>query len=174
MDLLSLFLTFLKVSLITFGGSAPLPLLREDLGRQRGLLPDEDFASALAIGLITPGPNGLFVIPVGYFVAGLAGALIAALALCVVALTVLVLLWLHKWIAHLPATQAALRGIQAATLGLILTLGYTIVAATVHSPLDVALAVGAFVLLAFTRVDVLLIVAGAAAIGLVRHLAGAA
>ena len=75
MDLLSLFLTCLKVSLITFGGSAPLPLLRDDLVRERGLLQDEDFASALAIGLITPGPNGLFVIPIGYFVGGVAGAL---------------------------------------------------------------------------------------------------
>ena len=172
MDLLSLFLTCLKVSLITFGGSAPLPLLRDDLVRERGLLQDEDFASALAIGLITPGPNGLFVIPIGYFVGGVPGALVAALALCLVAVSVLVLLWLHKWIAHLPATKAALRGIQAATLGLILTLGYTIIVATVHTPLDLAIAVGAFVLLAFTRVDVLLIVAGAAAIGLVAHLTG--
>jgi chromate transporter len=166
MDLLSLFLTCLKVSLITFGGSAPLPLLRDDLVEQRGILQDEDFASALAIGLITPGPNGLFVIPVGYFVAGVPGALVAALALCVVAVSVLILLWLHRWIAHLPATRAALRGIQAATLGLILTLGFTIVVATVHTPLDLAIAVAAFALLAFTRVDVLLIVAGAAALGL--------
>ena len=172
MDLLSLFLTCLKVSLITFGGSAPLPLLRDDLVEQRGILQDEDFASALAIGLITPGPNGLFVIPVGYFVGGVAGALVAALALCVVAVSVLIVLWLHRWIAHLPATRAALRGIQAATLGLILTLGFTIVVATVHTPLDVAIAVAAFVLLAFTRVDVLLIVAGAAALGLLTLVHG--
>jgi len=172
MDLLSLFLTCLKVSLITFGGSAPLPLLRDDLVEQRGILQDEDFASALAIGLITPGPNGLFVIPVGYFVGGVAGALVAALALCVVAVSVLIILWLHKWIAHLPATRAALRGIPAATLGLILTLGFTIVLATVHTPLDLAIAVAAFALLAFTRVDVLLIVAGAAALGLLTLVHG--
>ncbi len=172
MDLLSFFLTCLKVSMITFGGSAPLPLLRDDLVAQRGLLQDEDFASALAIGLITPGPNGLFVIPIGYFVGGVPGAVVGALALCLVALSVLILLWLHKWIAHWPATKAALRGIQAATLGLILTLGYTIVVATVHTPLDLAIAVAAFALLAFTRVDVLLIIAGAAAIGLVAHLPG--
>ena len=172
MDLLSLFLTCLKVSLITFGGSAPLPLLRDDLVEQRGILQDEDFASALAIGLITPGPNGLFVIPVGYFVGGVAGALVAALALCVVAVSALIILWLHRWIAHFPATRAALRGIQAATLGLILTLGFTIVVATVHTPLDLAIAVAAFVLLAFTRLDVLLIVAGAAALGLLTLVHG--
>src|SRR5918911_4506219 len=103
MDLLSFFLTCLKVSLITFGGSAPLPLLRQDLVAQRGILQDEDFASALAIGLITPGPNGLFVIPIGYFVAGVPGALAATAALCLVATSVLILLWLHRWIAHLRA-----------------------------------------------------------------------
>ncbi len=100
----------------------------------------------MAIGLVTPGPNGLFVIPVGYFVAGIPGALVAALALCVVAVSVLVLLWLHKWIAHFQATKDALRGIQAATLGLILTLSYVIVT-TVQTPLDGAIALGAFLLL---------------------------
>ena len=112
------------------------------------------------------------MIPVGYFVGGVAGALVAALALCVVAVSALIILWLHKWIAHLPATRAALRGIQAATLGLILTLGFTIVVATVHTPLDLAIAVAAFVLLAFTRLDVLLIVAGAAALGLLTLVHG--
>jgi chromate transporter len=170
MDLISLFLTWIKVSLITFGGTAPLPLLREELVARRGILEDADFASALAIGLITPGPNGLFVIPIAYFVAGVPGAVVAALALCCVALTVLLLLWLHKYIAHLPATRAALRGIQAATLGLILMLGYTIVVATIKAPLDLAIAVAAFALLSFTRVDVLWIVGGAAAIGLAAHL----
>jgi len=156
--------------MITFGGTAPLPLLRDELGYQRGLLNDDDFASALAIGLITPGPNGLFVIPIGYFVAGVPGAVVAALSLCCVALTVLALLWLHKYIAHRAATKAALRGIQAATLGLILTLGWTILVATIHGPLDLAVAVAAFALLSFTRVDVLWIVGGAAVIGLATHL----
>jgi len=172
MELLALFLTCLKVSFITFGGSAPMPLLRDDLVRDRGLLQDEDMASALAIGLITPGPNGLFVIPVGYFVAGVPGALAATAALCVVALSSLVILWLHKFIAHHPATKAALHGVQAASLGLILTLGYTILVATVHSPLELAISVGAFVLLAFTDADVLLIVGATALIGLAAHLYG--
>jgi chromate transporter len=172
MDLISLFLTWLKVSLITFGGSAPLPLLRDELGRQRSLLTDNDFASALAIGLLTPGPNGLFVLPVGYFVAGVPGALVAALALSVVAFAVLILLRLHERIAHFPAIKAGTRGIQAATIGLVLTLGYSIVVATVRTPLDLAIAGGAFVLLAFTRVDVMLIVAGAAGLGLVTFLHG--
>src|SRR5438552_17504226 len=91
MDLLSLFLVCVKVSFLSFGGTAPLPLLHDELGRRRALVPDVDFASAIAIGRIAPGPNGLFVLPIGYFVAGVAGALVAAAALWTVAMPVLAL-----------------------------------------------------------------------------------
>ena len=43
-----------------------LPILQEDLINQRQVLAYADFAAAVAIGRITPGPNGLFVITVGY------------------------------------------------------------------------------------------------------------
>src|SRR3712207_9044240 len=92
MDLLSLFLVFLKASFLSFGGSQPLPILQDELTRQRPLLSDQDFATAIAIGRITPGPNGLFVLSIGYFVSGLAGAVVATLALCTVALSSLILL----------------------------------------------------------------------------------
>ena len=172
MSLLEFFLINLKVSLITFGGSAPLPLLQDELVRQRGVLLDQDFASAMAIGLITPGPNGLFVVPVGYFVGGIPGALIAAMALCLVAVGVLGLLRVHGLIAHHRVVMDGTRGVRSATIGLMLTLGYMIVLATVRTPLDATIAVLAFALLAFTRLDVLWIVAAAAAMGLLTLVMG--
>jgi chromate transporter len=170
MDLISLFLVCLKASFLTFGGSAPLPLLQDELGRQRGLLSDEDFASAIIIGRLAPGPNGLFVLPIGYFVAGIPGALVAALAICTVAVFVLVLVRLHAHVAHLRTVRAATRGIQAGTTGLLMALGYVILLATVHSPLDLLVAAVAFALLAFTRVDVLYVLAAAGAVGLLSAL----
>ena len=172
MDVSTLFLIFLKVSFITFGGSAPLPLLQDELVRERGVLRDEDFAAAIAIGLITPGPNGLFTLPIGYFVAGVPGALAAALALCIIAILVLVLLRLHRYVAHLTVVKAFTRGILAGTIGLLLTLGYILARGTVRGPLDFAIAVAAFLLVAFTRVDTLLVVAGAGGIGLAKYLLG--
>src|SRR5829696_3159759 len=100
MDLLSLFLVCVKVSFLSFGGSAPLPLLKDELGNQRHLVPDADFASAIAIGRIAPGPNGLFVLPVGYFIAGVPGAIVAALALWVVSVPVLLLVKVHSRLAR--------------------------------------------------------------------------
>jgi chromate transporter len=169
-DLLSLFLVFLKASFLSFGGSQPLPLLQDELARQRGLLRDEDFATAIAIGRITPGPNGLFTLAVGYFVAGVPGLLVATLALCVVALSVLVLLRLHARLEQVRAVRDGVRGIQAGAIGLTFAVGYLIGGATVRSPLDLAIAVGAFMLLTFTPLDALWVIAGAAALGLL-HLA---
>lgn len=166
MDLISLFFIFLKASLLSWGGSQPLPILQDELTRQRSLLSEHDFATAIAVGRITPGPNGLFVLSIGYFVSGLAGAVVATLALCTVALSSLVLLKLHARLAQIKAVAAGIRGIQAGAIGLTFAVGYIIMLATVRTPLDLAIAVGAFVLIAFTRVDALLVLAGAGALGL--------
>jgi chromate transporter len=56
-------------------------LLQEDLITRRQLLTYADFATAVAIGRIAPGANGLFVLPIGYYISGLSGALVAALGI---------------------------------------------------------------------------------------------
>lgn len=172
MDLWSLFLIFLKASVLSFGGSQPLPILQDELTRQHPVLRDEDFATAIAIGRITPGPNGLFTLPIGYFVAGLPGMLLATLALCAVAFSVLILLRVHAQLERVAAVRAGIRGIQAGAIGLTFAVGYIIGQATVRSPLDLAIAGGAFALLTFTRVDALWVVAGAGALGLLHLLHG--
>jgi chromate transporter len=44
---------------------------------------DKQFADVFAISQMSPGPNVLIVTPIGYAVAGVAGALVATLAMCV-------------------------------------------------------------------------------------------
>jgi len=171
-DLLSLFLVCVKVSFLSFGGTAPLPLLHDELGRRRALVPDADFASAIAIGRIAPGPNGLFVLPIGYFVAGVPGALVAAAALWTVAMPVLILLKVHHWLSRFAVVDAGVRGIQAGAIGLTLAVAWSIMAATTPTPFHLAIAVATFVLAAFTSVDVVLILAGAALLGLGTLLRG--
>src|SRR6202048_2999861 len=43
---------------------------------------DKQFADIFAISQLSPGPNVLFVTLIGYSVAGVAGALVATLAMC--------------------------------------------------------------------------------------------
>jgi chromate transporter len=76
-----LYLLLLRATALSFSGFASVPLIREDLVVKRAVLTDAQLNSAIAISQASPGPLGLYVVVVGYFVAGWGGALAAALAL---------------------------------------------------------------------------------------------
>ena len=63
------FLLFLKASLFSSGGFSNLPSLHQDL-LGNGWANDTDFGQSIAIGQISPGPNGLWVISLGYLTYG--------------------------------------------------------------------------------------------------------
>src|SRR3982074_3914856 len=79
MDLLALFAVFLKDSALTLGGLGSLPLLRQDLVAT-GIATDPQLVEALAIGRLSTGPNGLWIVSLGYQLAGPLGAAIAPVA----------------------------------------------------------------------------------------------
>lgn len=172
MDLLGLFLIFVKVTFLSFGGSQSLPLLQDEFVRQRGLLTDTQIAWAIAIGRLTPGPNGLFVLPVGYFLAGIPGAIVATLGVCVPAVAVLGLLKAHRFVAHLPMVQGATRGVVLGSVGLMASISAMLLRSTARGPLDLGIALGAFALLAWGRLGAVQVLALAAAVGAATFLAG--
>src|SRR2546422_2464064 len=67
------FLLFLKASLFSTGGFSNLPSLHQDL-IANGWAKEVDFGQSIAIGQISPGPNGLWVISLGYLTYGYLGA----------------------------------------------------------------------------------------------------
>jgi chromate transporter len=76
-----LYFLLLRATALSFSGFASVPVIREDLVERRGVLTDEQLNSAIAISQASPGPLGLYVVVLGYFVAGIPGALSGALAL---------------------------------------------------------------------------------------------
>lgn len=71
--------TALKVGALSYGGGFVIvPMMRADAVNRFGWLTDGEFASAVALGQITPGPVVHTVAAVGYGAHGLAGALAAA------------------------------------------------------------------------------------------------
>ncbi|MEJ7652356.1 MAG: chromate transporter [Chloroflexia bacterium] len=82
MDALTFFWLFLKASLFSTGGMGNLPILHEDL-LGRGWATEQNFAEALAVGQISPGPNGLWVISLGYLTAGWLGSALACIAITI-------------------------------------------------------------------------------------------
>src|SRR3989441_13291987 len=75
-------LFFCKAGAFIFGsGLAIVPFLREGVVEQHHWLTERQFLDAVAIGLITPGPVVITAAFIGYLVAGIAGALVATVAI---------------------------------------------------------------------------------------------
>src|SRR5512147_2996740 len=119
------FLLYLKASLFSTGGFSNLPSLHQDL-LGRGWAREADFGQSIAIGQISPGPNGLWVICLGYFTYGLAGAFLALVAITLPPLLVLVVARSYARVEHWHRTQGAMRGVSIAVIALTLTVIWTI------------------------------------------------
>lgn len=113
------FLLLLKASLFSTGGTGNLPILYEDL-IARGWAEDRQFAEALAVGQISPGPSGLWVVSLGYLTAGWLGAVFAVIAICLPPLLVLAVERLYRKVGEHPATQGFTQGLSLAVVGVFL------------------------------------------------------
>jgi len=72
----------LRVDLFAFGGGfASLPLLFHEIVTVRGWMDARTFMDGIALGQVTPGPIIITATFVGYLVGGLAGALVATVAI---------------------------------------------------------------------------------------------
>jgi chromate transporter len=76
--------TFGLMSLFAVGGAnAAIPEMHRVAVDVQHWMTDKQFADVFAISQMSPGPNVLIVTLIGYSVAGVAGALVASLAMCV-------------------------------------------------------------------------------------------
>jgi chromate transporter len=125
--LLEFFLIFFKASLITFAGMGSVPVLQQDLVQFRGWTTDDQIAKALAVSRLSPGPNGMYVVSLGYMMLGWAGAVVALLASVLPPLVVLPLAPIVRRTMHLPWVNGLMRGIGLGSAGLLLVVGYGII-----------------------------------------------
>ncbi len=150
------FLLFLKASLFSTGGLSNLPSLHQDL-IGNGWAVEADFGQAVAIGQISPGPNGLWVVSLGYLTYGYLGAFLALIAITLPALLVLVVSAGYARIERRTWVQGAMHGVSLAVVGLLLTVVWTIL----HQPgvdwKGLLIAVAAFGLALSRKVNILII-----------------
>lgn len=117
MNPLELFWILLKAALFSTSGTGNLPILHDEL-LARGWATEHDFAEALAIGQITPGPTGLWVISLGYLLDGPRGSLLALIATAIPPVAVLLVHGLYTRYGAHPATQGFVRGLTLAVAGI--------------------------------------------------------
>jgi chromate transporter len=164
---LALLWVMLKASLLSTGGGN-IPILHQDL-IAHGWTSEEQFAEALAIGQVSPGPTGLWVIAMGYLMDGVRGALLALVAIALPPLLVLVVHSLYQRFGSHPAMGGFVRGLTLAVAGILLTvLGGLMVSTGVElrslSVMLAALAIGST-----RRVPVIVVLVLAAAAGIALY-----
>src|SRR5205814_2202270 len=118
---LSLLLFFVKAGAFVFGsGLAIVPFLYEGVVSQHGWLDERQFRDAVAVAMITPGPVVITVAFIGYLVARLPGAVVAAVGifLPVYLLTIIPAPWLSRHRDN-PQLKAFVQGATAAATGAI-------------------------------------------------------
>ena len=92
--LLEIFWSFMKIGAFTFGGGyAMLSLIHSEVVVHNGWLTNGEFSDIVAISQMTPGPIAInSATYVGYEVAGIWGSVVATIAVCLPALTIMMLL----------------------------------------------------------------------------------
>jgi chromate transporter len=80
----ALFTRVAELALISFGGvNTILPALHHQAVNEEHWITDRDFANLFALASVSPGPNFMVLTLIGYKAAGVPGALVATLTLCI-------------------------------------------------------------------------------------------
>ncbi|MGI8744884.1 MAG: chromate transporter [Bryobacteraceae bacterium] len=166
MNAFLLYLLLLKATITSFSGLASLPVLRADLVVRYHVLTDRQLNTAVAAGRMGPGPNGNYVVSVGYFVDGVPGAIAGWLAMISPAFLVILLIRVIGARAEHPRAKSAIRAVLLAGAGLLLSAAVPLARDAITGPLPFAIASISFALIAFTRLDTIWVIAGAAMTGL--------
>jgi chromate transporter len=112
---------FTKAGAFVFGsGLAIVPFLYGGVVKEYGWLTEQQFLDAVAVAMIMPGPVVITVGFIGYLVAGVPGAIVAALATFVPCylFTIIPAPYFKKYGKH-PAIKAFVDGVTAAAIGAI-------------------------------------------------------
>ena len=94
MILLQLFISYLKIGFFGFGGGyAMLSLIHSEVVVRNAWLTNGEFSDIVAISQMTPGPIAInSATYIGYEVAGVWGSVVATVAVCLPALTLMMLI----------------------------------------------------------------------------------
>ena len=92
--LLQLFVSYLKIGFFGFGGGyAMLSLIHSEVVVHNGWLTNGEFSDIVAVSQMTPGPIAInSATYIGYEVAGVLGSVVATVAVCLPALTIMMLI----------------------------------------------------------------------------------
>ena len=133
----TLFFTFFKIGLFTFGGGyAMIALLEEEFIQRRKWLDKDEFLDMAAIAESTPGPVAInSATYLGYKLAKVPGAATATLAVCLPSFLIIYAISLFfEQFTQLTVIANAFKGIQVCVIYLIFSAGVRMLKALDKSP----------------------------------------
>ena len=133
----TLFFTFFKIGLFTFGGGyAMIALLEEEFIQRRKWLDKDEFLDMAAIAESTPGPVAInSATYLGYKLAKVPGAVTATVAVCLPSLLIIYAISLFfEQFTQLTVIANAFKGIQVCVIYLIFSAGVRMLKALDKSP----------------------------------------
>lgn len=176
MELIELFLTFLKIGFVMFGGGyAMIPILRYEVVLRHQWISEQELIDIIAVAESTPGPIAVnSATYVGYKVGGFLGAFLATIAIVLPAFMVMlaIAIVLMKFYGNY-LVRGVLNGIRGAVLGLILSTVLMIVKGIVkgvaisNSLAIFFIAITVFICVTFLDIDPVILIGASALIGLV-------
>jgi chromate transporter len=169
--LLGIFVYFAKAGLFVFGsGLAAVPFLYGGVVQEHHWLTERQFVDAVAVAMITPGPVVITVAFIGYLVAGISGATAAAAGIFFpVYLVVVLLAPSYKRWAKNPQLNAFVRGVTAAAAGAIAGAVIVLARRSIYDMATLMIAIVTFGVLIRWKVPEPILIACAAAAGLLLH-----
>lgn len=169
--LLQLFLTFLKIGAFTFGGGyAMIPLITHEAVIKHKWIEEKDILDVVAIAESTPGPiavnSATFV---GYRVGGFLGAALATTGVVLPSFIIIfIIAAVLRQFRELKYVSCAFMGIRAGVLALIIKALISMYKQCPKGVFSYIIMGASFILAAVFNVNVLIIILGCAAAGIIR------
>jgi chromate transporter len=166
--LASLSIHFALLSLVAIGGAnAVVPEMHRLAVETDHWMSDQEFADLFAISSAAPGPNVLIVSLIGFKLAGIAGALVATLAMC--GPSSLLTFWVTRFWRRAqgaPWQDLVRRALAPITIGLVIASGWVLGRAADHDWLGVGFTAVTVTVLLASRLNPLWLLGAAGLLGL--------
>jgi chromate transporter len=169
---INVFFFFLKIGCVLYGsGYVLLAFLQRELVERNQWLTSQQLLDAVAIGQFTPGPVFTTATFIGYLLAGNAGAIAGTIGIF---LPAFVLVWIvNPWVSKLrqsPWASGFLDGVNAASLGLMAGVTYTLGRAALVDWLTITLAIVSAIAVFRFKINSAWLVLAGGAIGFVSRI----
>ena len=170
LELLDIYLTFVKIGAFTIGGGlAMMPMLRRELIDSKGWITEEELIDYYAVGQSTPGIIAVNVSTfVGYKRVGIIGGIAGTLGMVTPSFVIIMLLarFINS-VSDYPLAQKALKGINVAVAALLTHVVYSFSKKTIKTPVNFIFMMAAFLCVGLLKLPSYIIILGAIAIACV-------